>query len=141
MAGLLAISFFFLLLCIRQLFADEDLDYGPLGVWNKTALDLDLSTAVPTNQSAEDAPRPLFPEDLFSLEQRRQGFVALHILGVIYMFIALAIVCDEFFVPSLDVIIERLAIADDVAGATFMAAGTDLYLLPSKLMSADPVTL
>jgi hypothetical protein len=26
---------------------------------------------------------------------------------VIYMFIALAIVCDEFFVPSLDVIIEK----------------------------------
>ncbi|OWR55375.1 hypothetical protein KGM_204573 [Danaus plexippus plexippus] len=40
-----------------------------------------------------------------------------------YMFVALAIVCDEFFVPALDVIIERLAIRDDVAGATFMAAG------------------
>jgi sodium/potassium/calcium exchanger 2 len=39
------------------------------------------------------------------------------------MFIALAIVCDEFFVPSLDVIIEKLGIAEDVAGATFMAAG------------------
>lgn len=40
-----------------------------------------------------------------------------------YMFVALAIVCDEFFVPSLDVIIEKLDITDDVAGATFMAAG------------------
>ncbi|EZA55501.1 Sodium/potassium/calcium exchanger Nckx30C [Ooceraea biroi] len=39
------------------------------------------------------------------------------------MFVALAIVCDEFFVPSLDVIIEKFEIADDVAGATFMAAG------------------
>lgn len=39
------------------------------------------------------------------------------------MFVALAIVCDEFFVPSLDVIIEKLQITDDVAGATFMAAG------------------
>lgn len=57
------------------------------------------------------------------MEQRRQGAVVLHILGVIYMFVALAIVCDEFFVPSLDVIIEKLEIADDVAGATFMAAG------------------
>lgn len=66
---------------------------------------------------------PLFPADLFTLEQRKQGAVALHILGVIYMFVALAIVCDEFFVPSLDVIIEKLDIADDVAGATFMAAG------------------
>ncbi|XP_014204679.1 sodium/potassium/calcium exchanger Nckx30C-like [Copidosoma floridanum] len=67
--------------------------------------------------------KPLFPHDLFSLEQRRHGAVMLHVLGVIYMFVALAIVCDEFFVPSLDVIIEKLEIADDVAGATFMAAG------------------
>jgi sodium/potassium/calcium exchanger 2 len=66
---------------------------------------------------------PLFPTDLFSLEQRRNGAIAFHIIGVIYMFVALAIVCDEFFVPSLDVIIEKLGITDDVAGATFMAAG------------------
>ncbi|ODM93646.1 Sodium/potassium/calcium exchanger Nckx30C [Orchesella cincta] len=52
----------------------------------------------------------LFPPDLFTLEQRRQGAVVFYILGVMYMFVALAIVCDEFFVPSLDVIIEFLAI-------------------------------
>ena len=33
--------------------------------------------------------------------------LTLFFAGVIYMFIALAIVCDEFFVPSLDVIIEK----------------------------------
>ena len=66
---------------------------------------------------------PLFPRDLFTIEERRRGAVILHILGVVYMFVALAIVCDEFFVPSLDVIIEKFEIADDVAGATFMAAG------------------
>uniref|UniRef100_A0A8D0LCB8 Solute carrier family 24 member 2 n=1 Tax=Sphenodon punctatus TaxID=8508 RepID=A0A8D0LCB8_SPHPU len=64
-----------------------------------------------------------YPEDLFSLEERRRGAVILHILGMIYMFIALAMVCDEFFVPSLTVITEKLVISDDVAGATFMAAG------------------
>ncbi|XP_053336018.1 sodium/potassium/calcium exchanger 2-like [Clarias gariepinus] len=64
-----------------------------------------------------------YPEDLFTLEQRRQGAVILHMLGMLYMFIALAIVCDEFFVPALTVITEKLAISDDVAGATFMAAG------------------
>lgn len=74
-----------------------------------------------TNETAK--PPPLFPEDLFTQEQLKQGAVLLHVLGVIYMFVALAIVCDEFFVPSLDVIIEKLNIADDVAGATFMAAG------------------
>ncbi|XP_026798945.1 sodium/potassium/calcium exchanger 2 isoform X2 [Pangasianodon hypophthalmus] len=64
-----------------------------------------------------------YPEDLFTLEQRRQGAVILHMLGMLYMFIALAIVCDEFFVPALTVITEKLVISDDVAGATFMAAG------------------
>lgn len=43
--------------------------------------------------------------------------------GMLYMFISLAIVCDEFFVPALTVITEKLEISDDVAGATFMAAG------------------
>ncbi|KAM8747683.1 sodium/potassium/calcium exchanger 2 isoform 7-T9 [Acanthopagrus schlegelii] len=64
-----------------------------------------------------------YPRDLFSLEERRQGAVVLHMFGMIYMFIALAIVCDEFFVPALTVITEKLTISDDVAGATFMAAG------------------
>uniref|UniRef100_H3DN90 Sodium/potassium/calcium exchanger 1 n=1 Tax=Tetraodon nigroviridis TaxID=99883 RepID=H3DN90_TETNG len=64
-----------------------------------------------------------YPEDLFSLEQRQQGWVLLHVLGMVYMFVALAIVCDEFFVPGLEVITNKLEISDDVAGATFMAAG------------------
>ncbi|VDN04172.1 unnamed protein product [Thelazia callipaeda] len=64
-----------------------------------------------------------FPPDQFTLEQRRHGAIILHIFGLIYMFVALAIVCDEFFVPSLGVITDKLAISDDVAGATFMAAG------------------
>ncbi|XP_068246149.1 sodium/potassium/calcium exchanger Nckx30C-like isoform X2 [Palaemon carinicauda] len=66
---------------------------------------------------------PLFPPDLFTPEERKQGAIILHVLGMIYMFVALALVCDEFFVPSLDVIIEKLQISEDVAGATFMAAG------------------
>nr|AYD91343.1 Sodium/potassium/calcium exchanger 2 [Geotria australis] len=64
-----------------------------------------------------------YPQDLFTLEERRQGAVMAHILGMMYMFISLAIVCDEFFVPALTVITEKLLISDDVAGATFMAAG------------------
>ncbi|XP_077444387.1 sodium/potassium/calcium exchanger 2 isoform X5 [Stigmatopora argus] len=64
-----------------------------------------------------------YPADLFDLSQRRKGAVVMHMFGMIYMFIALAIVCDEFFVPALTVITEKLGISDDVAGATFMAAG------------------
>ncbi|KAK7909718.1 hypothetical protein WMY93_014402 [Mugilogobius chulae] len=77
-----------------------------------------MKSTANTNQSQGD-----YPPDIFSLETRRQGAVVLHMFGMIYMFIALAIVCDEFFVPALTVITEKLAISDDVAGATFMAAG------------------
>uniref|UniRef100_A0AAR2JYT4 Sodium/calcium exchanger membrane region domain-containing protein n=1 Tax=Pygocentrus nattereri TaxID=42514 RepID=A0AAR2JYT4_PYGNA len=41
-----------------------------------------------------------------------------------YMFYALAVVCDDYFVPSLEKICERLHLSEDVAGATFMAAGS-----------------
>ncbi|XP_049328407.1 sodium/potassium/calcium exchanger 2 isoform X1 [Astyanax mexicanus] len=84
----------------------------------------DMPQAMPRSASAEaNESQGDYPEDLFSLEQRRRGAVVLHMIGMLYMFIALAIVCDEFFVPALTVITEKLAISDDVAGATFMAAG------------------
>uniref|UniRef100_A0A2A4JE91 Sodium/calcium exchanger membrane region domain-containing protein n=1 Tax=Heliothis virescens TaxID=7102 RepID=A0A2A4JE91_HELVI len=81
------------------------------------------ATELSPSPPPEEEKTPLFPIDLFTEEQRRSGAVLLHVIGMGYMFVALAIVCDEFFVPALDVIIERLAIRDDVAGATFMAAG------------------
>ena len=42
---------------------------------------------------------------------------------MIYMFVGFHIVCDDFFVPALNVLCEKLGIPDDIAGATFMAAG------------------
>ena len=39
------------------------------------------------------------------------------------MFLALAVVCDDYFVPALEVIIDRFDVTPDVAGATLMAAG------------------
>ena len=50
----------------------------------------------------------LFPEDIFECNQLRSGAVILHVIGILYMFYALALVCDEFFVPSLDVITEKV---------------------------------
>jgi len=52
-------------------------------------------------------------------------FLLWFIIGVLYMFLALAIVCDEFFVPALEELSgpRRLNLSMDVAGATFMAAG------------------
>nr|KAG5709889.1 hypothetical protein BaRGS_029931 [Batillaria attramentaria] len=64
-----------------------------------------------------------YPPDIFSMDELKKGAIVLHVIGLIYMFVALAVVCDEFFVPSLGVIIEKFQISEDVAGATFMAAG------------------
>ncbi|XP_034043698.1 sodium/potassium/calcium exchanger 3-like [Thalassophryne amazonica] len=65
-----------------------------------------------------------FPTDLFTNKERTEGAVALHVLCTVYMFCALALVCDDYFVPSLEKICERLHLSEDVAGATFMAAGS-----------------
>mmetsp|Transcript_1996 Transcript_1996/g.2778 ORF Transcript_1996/g.2778 Transcript_1996/m.2778 type:complete len:795 (+) Transcript_1996:328-2712(+) len=50
---------------------------------------------------------------------------AFYALGVLYMFLALAIACDEFFVPALEEMSSKrhLNLSMDVAGATLMAAG------------------
>ncbi|KAM4614615.1 sodium/potassium/calcium exchanger 3 [Polymixia lowei] len=65
-----------------------------------------------------------FPRDYFTNQERIDGAVGLHVLCAVYMFYALALVCDDYFVPSLEKICERLHLSEDVAGATFMAAGS-----------------
>lgn len=51
------------------------------------------------------------------------GWIVWYLFGMFYMFIAIAIVCDEFFVPALEAFVDEFGISMDVAGATFMAAG------------------
>eukprot|EP01052_Picozoa_sp_SAG31_P073610 SAG31_NODE_32647_length_353_cov_0.807087_1_plen_78_part_01 len=48
----------------------------------------------------------------------------LYIVLTLYACYGLALCCDEYFVASLEILVERLALPSDVAGATFMAAGT-----------------
>uniref|UniRef100_A0A674D4S9 Sodium/potassium/calcium exchanger 3-like n=1 Tax=Salmo trutta TaxID=8032 RepID=A0A674D4S9_SALTR len=84
-----------------------------------------------------DLPRPAvheFPEDIFTKEELKAGAVLLHVLCAIYMFYALAIVCDDYFVPSLEKISENLQLSEDVAGATFMAAGSSAPELFTSLI-------
>ncbi|XP_050435807.1 probable sodium/potassium/calcium exchanger CG1090 [Adelges cooleyi] len=65
-----------------------------------------------------------FPRPFMRPHVRRRGGVLLHIIVCIYSFLGLAIVCDHYFVKSLDRICEELRVSPDVAGATFMAAGS-----------------
>lgn len=83
-----------------------------------------------------------FPKDLFTDKQLRDGAIVVHVLVSLYLFVALAVVCDKFFVPAVEKIchgthvnnlskreiliwgFSALNMSADVAGATFMAAAT-----------------
>lgn len=43
-----------------------------------------------------------FPADLFTPEQRQSGAVIIHITISLYLFLALAVVCDKYFVPAVE---------------------------------------
>ncbi|CAM9754425.1 unnamed protein product, partial [Heterosigma akashiwo] len=60
--------------------------------------------------------------------------VILHVIGILYMFLALSVVCDEYFCGALDIMVERWQVKPDVAGATFMAAGGSAPELFTSLM-------
>ena len=65
--------------------------------------------------------------------------LALLLWGIYYMFWGLAIVCDDYFVASLEEISEALGLSPDVAGATFMAAGSSAPELFTSLMGVFAV--
>lgn len=65
-----------------------------------------------------------FPNDFFNQKQRQHGAVIVNFAVAFYMFWAIAIVCDDYFVPCLEIICEKMDLQSDVAGATFMALGS-----------------
>lgn len=63
----------------------------------------DKPSNVCMESSSED-----FPEDLFSMETKRYGAVVLHLIFAIYCFALLAVVCNDYFLPSVELICEKL---------------------------------
>uniref|UniRef100_A0A8C0TJQ0 Solute carrier family 24 member 5 n=2 Tax=Canis lupus familiaris TaxID=9615 RepID=A0A8C0TJQ0_CANLF len=47
-----------------------------------------------------------FPEGFFTKQERTDGGIVIYFLIILYMFGALSIVCDEYFLPSLEIISE-----------------------------------
>lgn len=76
--------------------------------------------------------------ETWSTPTKAYAWLTLYIFCVLVIFIALAIVCDDFFVPSLEAISEKLDLSEDVAGATFMAAGSSA---PELFTSVAGVTV
>jgi len=63
--------------------------------------------------------------DIFPEEADPKIILLPLIIGILYLFLAIAVVCDEFFIPALEVMVDEdhLNVSEDIAGATFMAAG------------------
>ena len=70
-----------------------------------------------------DAAIEEFPRFPLNADQRAKGGIALNIIIALYLIIALGTICDDYFVPALEMISEAFNLSTDVAGATFMAAG------------------
>jgi len=96
------------------------LGVGPSG-WTAVCVD-DLAT----NDTSTNFP----PMDMGS--QGLKTFIQIMVL--LWMFLGLAIVCDSFFEAALSRICEAMSLKDDVAGATWMAAGGSAPELATSLM-------
>lgn len=60
--------------------------------------------------------------------------IIFHIIGIGYMTLGLNVVCDAYFCEALTAMVEAWKIQEDVAGATFMAAGGSAPELFTSLM-------
>lgn len=76
-----------------------------------------------------------FPRDLLTQDQRFYGGVVLHLIFSMHIFCALTVVCEDFFVASLNQISLCLGLKPDVAGATFMAVGSSAPTLFISIVS------
>ncbi|XP_022121468.1 sodium/potassium/calcium exchanger 4 [Pieris rapae] len=65
-----------------------------------------------------------FPPGIFDDAQLRQGGFMLYVLFGLYAFTLLAIVCNDYFIPCVELICEDLKIPQNVAAATFMSVAT-----------------
>ena len=84
------------------------------GMWRRHLLDQeeDADPFAGTNctpPAIEEFPRPIIPQYV-----RVKGGLLVHLLIAAYMFLGLSIVCDDYFVPALERMVESLQMSQDV---------------------------
>lgn len=99
--------------CLAGLFALSDAVFSPA--------EHRVTRLLEANATAEDEDAAVCGE---LQDWELNGGVAAYIAALCYIFVALAIIADDYFVASLEKITDALALSPDVAGATFMAAGS-----------------
>ncbi|XP_015793150.1 sodium/potassium/calcium exchanger 4 [Tetranychus urticae] len=90
-----------------------------------------ILTSLSSSQSSSSLP----VKDIMSDNVRNKGGFLIHIFILIYTSLSLALLCDSYFVPALQVISKGLKIPDDVSGATLMAMGTSAPELFTSLIA------
>ncbi|KAI8499125.1 hypothetical protein Bbelb_228890 [Branchiostoma belcheri] len=70
--------------------------------------------------------------DVFTVKQLKSGAVILHVVCSVYMFLGTAIVCEDYFMPSLLIIANYLHLKPSVTGATLIALGMSMPELVSS---------
>jgi hypothetical protein len=73
-------------------------------------------------------------------DEASPGVAVAWFLLALYIFLGVAIICDEYFAPALEAISDALELSEDVAGATFLAAGSsapELFTSMSDAFSAS----
>eukprot|EP00614_Pseudopedinella_elastica_P030687 CAMPEP_0172615970 /NCGR_PEP_ID=MMETSP1068-20121228/62620_1 /TAXON_ID=35684 /ORGANISM="Pseudopedinella elastica, Strain CCMP716" /LENGTH=745 /DNA_ID=CAMNT_0013421271 /DNA_START=167 /DNA_END=2404 /DNA_ORIENTATION=- len=75
------------------------------------------------SEGQEDICRGFGADTCKKLDSGSEWVLIFVVLGLLYLFVGIAIICDDIFVPALEVIGEKWELSDDVCGATLMAAG------------------
>ncbi|XP_054716236.1 probable sodium/potassium/calcium exchanger CG1090 isoform X2 [Uloborus diversus] len=116
--------------------ADTDEESKTLYLHRKL-LSLHKSHASSVDEKSNCTPPDIeqFPKPFMNYGVRRNGGLIVHIFVSLYMFLGLSIICDEYFVPSLEKMCKLLNIQSDVAGATFMAAGSSAPELATAVIA------
>ncbi|XP_066138577.1 sodium/potassium/calcium exchanger 4-like isoform X2 [Euwallacea fornicatus] len=100
---------------------------------NETTIHTTLRTSIPldslrsnstTFRNCTPAAINEFPPDGFTREERKHGWVIIHVTLACYLFIFLAIVCEDYFIPCIKKLCDVLHLKEDIAGATFMATAS-----------------
>ncbi|XP_050360487.1 sodium/potassium/calcium exchanger 4-like [Nymphalis io] len=91
--------------------------------WLRTKTEVVGNIMQEVERSSEDSVNS-FPVSIFDDEELRSGAFILYVMFGIYAFTLLAIVCNDYFIPCVEMICEDLKIPQNVAAATFMSVAT-----------------
>ncbi|CAH2103823.1 unnamed protein product [Euphydryas editha] len=91
--------------------------------WLRTKTEVVGNIIQEVERQARDSIRS-FPAGIFDDYQLRDGAFFLYVLFAIIAFTLLAIVCNDYFIPCVELICEDLKIPQNVAAATFMSVAT-----------------